>query len=246
MKSIGIIGAGPIGSTLARKLSALGHSVKIANSRGADSLKALAQEINVEAVELRAAVVDVDLVIISIPQKSIESLPHDLFFGCKESLIVVDTGNYYPYRDGIIDELEDGKLESQWVAEHLQRPVLKAFNSIQAASLADKGRLAGQSDRIALPVAGDDPNHKMDLIQLIDELGFDGKDGGTLSESWRQQPGSPVYCTDHNKKDLVRLLQAADKSSLAALRDKGLQLVMQAKDPMKEAREILRNLYDHS
>jgi len=246
MKSIGIIGAGQIGSALAKKLSALGHSVKIANSRGADSLKTLAQEINVEAVALRAAVVDVDLVIISIPQKSIESLPQDLFVGCKESLIVVDTGNYYPLRDGKIDELEDGKLESQWVAEHIQRPVLKAFNSIQVASLADKGKLAGQSDRIALPVSGDDLNSKMDLIQLIDALGFDGVDGGTIAESWRQQPGSPVYCTDHNKQDVLRLLQAADKSSLAALRDQGLQLVMQAEDPMKEAREILRSLYVHS
>jgi len=245
MKSIGIIGAGQIGSTLAKKLSALGHSVKIANSRGADSLKTLAQETNTEAVELRAAVVNVDLVIISIPQKSIESLPPDLFVGCKESLIVVDTGNYYPLRDGRIDELEDGKLESQWVATQIQRPVFKAFNSIQAASLADNGKLPGQSDRIALPIAGDDHNQKMDLIQLIDELGFDGVDGGTLSESWRQQPGSPVYCTDHNKKDLVRLLQAADRSSLAALRDKGLQLVMQANEPMKEAREILRRLYEH-
>ena len=245
MKNIGIIGVGQIGSTLAKKLSTLGHCVKIANSRGADSLMTLAQETNTEAVELRAAVVNVDLVIISIPQKSIESLPADLFVGCKESLIVVDTGNYYPLRDGIIDELKDGKLESQWVAEHIKRPVLKAFNSIQAASLADKGKPAGQSDRIALPVAGDDHDQKMELIQLIDELGFDGVDGGSLSESWRQQPGSPVYCTDHNKKDLVRLLQAADRSSLAALRDKGLQLVMQANEPMKEAREILRRLYEH-
>jgi predicted dinucleotide-binding enzyme len=245
MKNIGIIGAGPIGSTLGRKLSALGYSVKIANSRGADSLVVLAAEINAEAVDLRAAVVDVDLVIISIPQKSIESLPSDLFVGCKESLIVVDTGNYYPLRDGRIDELDNGKVESQWVAEHIRMPVLKAFNSIQAASLADKGKPAGDPDRIALPVSGDDMNNKMDLIQLIDALGFDGLDGGTIAESWRQQPGSPVYCTDHNRKDVLRFLQLADKSSLAALRDKGLQLVMQAKDPMKEAREILRGLYDH-
>jgi len=85
-----------------------------------------------------------------------------------------------------------------------------------------------------------------DLIQLIDALGFNGVDGGTIAESWRQQPGSPVYCTDHTKMDILKLLQAADKSSLAALRDKGLQLVMQAGDPMKEAREILRSLCVHS
>lgn len=246
MKSIGIIGAGQIGSTLARKLSALGHSVKIANSRGADSLKDLAQQLKVEAANIREAVADVDLVIISIPQKSVESLPRDLFAKSLESLIVVDTGNYYPLRDGEIDELEEGKPESQWVAEHLKRPVLKTFNSIGVASLADSGTVAGQPDRIALPVSGDNSDNKKELIELIDALGFDGVDAGTLSESWHQQPGSPIYCTDHAKQDLIKLLQKVDRSALAALRDKGLQLVMQAREPMKEARDIIRGLYANS
>jgi len=245
MKTIGIIGAGQIGSTLAKKLSALGHTVKMANSRGADSLKMLAEDIAVTAVDLREVVTNVDVLIVSIPQKSIENLPSDLLAGSKENLIIVDTGNYYPLRDGTIAELEGGTTESQWVAEHLQRPVLKAFNNIIASSLADNGKITGQADRIALPVSGDNGDDKNELIQLIDALGFDGVDAGTLSESWRQQPGSPVYCTDHSKQELSDLLQKTDRSSLAALRDQGMQLVMQAKEPNKEARGILRALYNN-
>ena len=243
MKRIGIIGAGQIGSTLAKKMSALGHRVKIANSRGAESLSALAQEIGVEAVDFRDAVVDVEFLIISIPQKSIESLPPDLMANCRENLVVVDTGNYYPLRDGKISELEDGIPESQWVSGLLRRPVLKAFNSIGVSSLADLGTEAGTPNRIALPISGDDSDGKRELIELIDTLGFDGIDAGTLSDSWRQQPGSPVYCTDHNKNDLIRLLKKAERASLPALRDKGLQLVMQADGLVKDYRDILRALY---
>jgi len=245
MKTIGIIGAGQIGSTLAKKLSGLGHSVKMANSRGADSLKMLAEDIAVTAVDLREVVTNVDVLIVSIPQKSIENLPSDLLAGSKENLIIVDTGNYYPLRDGTIDALEGETTESQWVAEHLQRPVLKAFNNIIASSLADNGKITGQADRTALPVSGDNSDDKNELIHLIDALGFDGVDAGTLSESWRQQPGSPVYCTDHSKQELSDLLQKTDRSSLAAFRDQGMQLVMQAKEPNKEARGILRALYNN-
>lgn len=241
--NIGIIGAGQIGSTLAKKLSALGHNVKIANSRGAGSLKELAQQIGVTPVDLSEAVVDVDLLIIAIPQKSIESLAPDLLASCRENLIIVDTCNYYPLRDGEIDELEKGKLESQWVAGYLKRPVLKAFNSIGASSLADLGTVSGTPSRIALPISGDSTESKSMLIKLIDALGFDGVDAGTLSESWRQQPGSPVYCTDHTKEDLIKLLKKAERASLPAFRDKGLQLVMQSDGPIKEYRDILRALY---
>ncbi|RZM23382.1 MAG: NADP oxidoreductase [Pedobacter sp.] len=243
MKSIGIVGAGQIGSTLAKKMSALGHRVKIANSRGAGSLSALAQEIGVEAVDLREAVVDVELLIISIPQKSIESLPRDLLASCRENLVVVDTGNYYPLRDGEIGDLEDGIPESQWVSRHLHRQVLKAFNSIGVSSLADLGTAPGSPNRIALPISGDHRDSKSELIEMIDALGFDSVDAGTISQSWRQQPGSPVYCTDHNREDLIRLLQKTDRATLPEFRDKGLHLVMQAKEPMKEARDILRALY---
>jgi predicted dinucleotide-binding enzyme len=203
MKSIGIVGAGQIGSTLAKKMSALGHRVKIANSRGAGSLTSLAEEIGVESADLREAVVDVDLLIISIPQKSIESLPRDLLASCSKNLVIVDTSNYYPLRDGKIGALEVGIPESQWVSRHLHRQVLEAFNNIGVSSLADLGTAPGTPNRIALPISGDNSDSKSELLKMIDALGFDGVDAGTISQSWRQQPGSPVYCTDHNREDLI-------------------------------------------
>lgn len=243
MKKIGIIGAGQIGSTLARKFSALGHQVKIANSRGPHTLKELAVEIGVQAVTINQVIEDVDIVIISIPQKSIENLPVTLFENSAEQLVIVDTGNYYPGRDGRIEELENGLAESQWVANHVQRPVLKAFNNIVAHSLSALGKPFADSARIALPVAGDNTNDKAMLLDLIDQLGFDGVDGGILSESWKQQPGSPVYCTDHSKAEVIRLLQTTNKSKLPAMREKGMEMVMAAKEPMIEAAAILRSLY---
>jgi len=243
MKNIGIIGAGQIGSTLARKFSALGHKVKIANSRGPETLTELAKELNVQAVTINEVIKDVDVVIIAIPQKRIEDLPVTLFADSPEQLIIVDTGNYYPGRDGRMEDLEAGLAESQWVSNHLQRPVLKAFNSIGVGSLSDNGKPSHDPERIALPVSGDSDQDKAVLINLIDQLGFDGVDGGTLAESWRQQPGSPVYCTDHPKQELIRLLQLTERSRLAEMRDKGLEMIMQAKEPMKEYLPILRSLY---
>jgi len=243
MKNIGIIGAGQIGSTLARKLSALGHNVKISNSRGPKTIEVLAKEIGAVTVSIHEAVQDVDIVVIAIPQKSIENLPTDLFENSPKQLIVVDTGNYYPLRDGNIEALDAGLPESEWVSTHLKRPVLKAFNSIGVNPLADDGKPKGDIKRIALPVSGDDHTAKEVIIQLLDALGFDGVDAGLLSESWKQQPGSPVYCTNHGKEELIRLLALADKSRLAEMRDIGLELVMKAKEPLKEAQSILRKLY---
>jgi len=243
MKTIGIIGAGQIGSALARKFNALGHHVKIANSRGPHTLTELAKEIGVQAVTINEAIEDADIVIISIPQKSIENLPGTLFANSPRHLIIADTGNYYPGRDGRIEDLEAGLAESQWVSNHLQRPVVKAFNNIGVNSLSDNGKPSGDLERIALPVAGDSDHDKAELMNLIDQLGFDPVDAGTLSESWKQQPGSPVYCTDHNKHNFIRLLQLAEKATLPEMRDKGLEMVMQAKEPMKEASSILRSLY---
>ena len=243
MKNIGIIGAGQIGSALSKKFSALGHHVKIANSRGPETIDELAKEIGVAAVSIHEAVQDVDIVVIAIPQKSIENLPMDLLENAPKQLIIVDTGNYYPLRDGNIEALDAGVPESEWVAAYLKRPVLKAFNSIGVNPLADDGKPKGDPRRIALPVSGDDENAKEEIIKLFDALGFDGVDAGPLSESWRQQPGSPVYCTNHGKEELIRLLHLTDKSGLAEMRDIGLELVMKANEPFKEAQSILRKLY---
>jgi predicted dinucleotide-binding enzyme len=128
---------------------------------------------------------------VTIPQKNVPSLPAGLLEGVPT---VVDTGNYYPQqRDGRIAEIEDGTPESQWVQDQLGVPVVKAFNGIYAAQLLTDGRPAGDPERRALPVAGEDGPAKAAVVALIDELGFDAVDAGPLSASWRQQPGTPVY-----------------------------------------------------
>ncbi len=207
---IGIIGAGQIGGTLARRLRAAGHDVSIANSRGPASLAALAQETGVRPVTVEEAARAGDVVIVTIPMKNVPRLPAGLFQGVPDSVVVIDTGNYYPQqRDGRIDAIERGMTESRWVAQQLGRPVVKAFNNIYARHLLERGKPRGGPARIALPVAGDDRAAKSTVIRLLDELGFDGVDGGTLDESWRQQPGTPVYGTDLDAEGVRKALSAA-------------------------------------
>src|SRR5262250_3167631 len=168
---IGIIGTGQIGGTLAHRLSALGHQVFVANSRGPASLTDLARETGAKPVSVTEAARSGDVVIVTIPEKNIPHLPADLFARVPDSVVVVDTGNYYPQqRDGRIDGIEAGATESRWVAQQLGRPVVKAFNNIYAAHLMNKGRPAGTPGRIALPVAGDDDRAKSIVLKLTDEL----------------------------------------------------------------------------
>jgi predicted dinucleotide-binding enzyme len=194
---IGIIGAGQIGGTLTRRLSTLGHEVAVANSRSPDTLGDLAEETGARAVTPREAACFGEVVIVTIPEGNVPDLPDDLFSGVPEDVVVVDTGNYYPrQRDGRIAPIERGMPESRWVEGQLGRPVVKAFNNIYAQHLMERGRPAGDPDRIALPVAGDEEWAKAIVMTLIDQLGFDAVDAGGLDESWRQQPGTPVYTAD--------------------------------------------------
>jgi predicted dinucleotide-binding enzyme len=209
---IGIIGAGQIGGTLTRRLTALGHEVFVANSRGPETLSGLAAETGATAVSVGEAVRGVELVVVTIPMKSIPSLPAGLFAETPDRVVVVDTGNYYPrQRDGRIEAIEAGLTESQWVARELGRPMVKAFNNIYARHLLELGRPKGTAGRIALPVAGDDKAAKTVVLRLIGELGFDGVDAGGLDESWRQQPGTPVYTTDLDAEGVRRALSEASK-----------------------------------
>jgi 8-hydroxy-5-deazaflavin:NADPH oxidoreductase len=208
---IGIIGAGNIGGTLTRRLRALGHEVAVANSRGPATLAALAAETRAKPVTVAEAARSGEVVVVTIPERNVPSLPADLFAGVPASVVVVDTGNYYPRnRDGRIDGIEDGLTESRWVEGQLGRPVVKAFNNIRAQSLMELGKPAGAPGRIALPVAGDDPSAKAVVLRLVEELGFDGVDAGGLDDSWRQQPGTPVYGTDLDAEGVRRALAAAE------------------------------------
>ena len=125
---------------------------------------------------------------------------------------MIDTGNYYPrQRDGRIDAIEEGMTESVWVAQHLGRPVIKAFNDIYAEHLGTLGKAKGLPGRIALPVAGDDARAKNIVMGLVDELGFDPVDAGALDESWRQQPATPVYAQDFDAQGVRDALARAQK-----------------------------------
>ena len=216
---IGIIGAGHIGATLARHWASLGHDVRIANSRGPETLAAIAAETGAKAVTATEAARAQDVVVLSIPEKNVAGLPPDLFAGTATSTIVVDTNNYYPeYRDGRIEEIDAGLLDSEWVSRRIGRPVVKAFNNIPAASLRDRGRPKGASGRIALSVAGDSQRAKRVVIDRIDAIGFDAVDAGPLSSSWRQQPGTPAYCQDLDEPSMVRALAEADENRIADYR----------------------------
>jgi predicted dinucleotide-binding enzyme len=216
---IGIIGAGNIGGTLTRRLTSLGHQVSVANSRGPETLAGLAAETGATAVSVPEAAKDQDLIIVTIPEKHIRDLPTGLFADALENLIVIDTGNYYPrQRDGRIDGIEAGLTESRWVEQQLGHPVVKAFNNIYAKHLMEFGRPAGAAGRIALPVAGDNSAAKAVVRRLIDELGFDGVDAGGIDESWRQQPGTPVYTTDLDTDGVQRALSEAKKERSAEWR----------------------------
>ena len=130
----------------------------------------------------------------------------------------MDTGNYYPARDGRIDAIEGGLTDSEWVAKTIGRPVVKAFNNILAASLDSRGATEVTPGRVCLSVAGDEPAAKQAVLRLIGELGFDGLDAGSLAESWRQQPGTPAYCMDLDRAALQAALSQPDPAGIARRR----------------------------
>jgi 8-hydroxy-5-deazaflavin:NADPH oxidoreductase len=206
---IGIIGVGQIGGNLAHRFTALGHEVTIANSRGPETLAALAKETSAKAATVEQAARAGDVVIVAIPLKAIPSLA-GLFDAVPDHVVVIDTSNYYPkQRDGRIDPIENGMTASRWVSNQLGRPVVKAFNTVYASNLLKRGKPKGASGRLAVPVAGDDRRAKDVVIKLLDELGFDGVDAGSLDESWRQQPATPVFGADLDVEGLRRGLAAA-------------------------------------
>jgi predicted dinucleotide-binding enzyme len=191
---IGIIGAGNIGGNLTRRFTAAGHDVSVANSRGPETLRDLAQETGATPVTVAEAARGADVVVVTVPMKAVPGLPDDLLDDAPEGVTVIDTGNYYPQqRDGRIAAIEEGMPESRWTELQIGHPVVKVFNGTYAHELLEKPRPKGDPERIALPVAGDDEAAKTVVRGLLDGIGFDSVDTGGLDESWRQQPGTPVY-----------------------------------------------------
>ena len=223
---IGILGTGHIGKTLVQRLSAAGHDVKVANSRGPETIKADVLSSGGRAVTASEAVQDVDVVILSIPLNRIPSIG-PLMASVPAETVVIHTSNYYPQRDGTINAIESGQVESLWVAEQLGRPIPKAWNAIGSDSFANKGEPAGSPARIAIPVAADRGRDRQVAMALVEDTGLDAVDAGPLADSWRQQPGAPCYCTDLTRDEIPAALAAAERARLPKRRDLAWAAIME-------------------
>ncbi|MFE4058971.1 NADPH-dependent F420 reductase [Streptomyces sp. NPDC059096] len=223
---IGILGSGHIGKTLTQRLSTAGHDVKVANSRGPETVEADVLTSGGRAVTAAEAVADVDVLILSIPLNRLPDIT-PLLADVPADTIVVDTSNYYPLRDSRIEAIEAGQVESLWAAELLGRPIAKAWNAIGSHSFATKDKPAGSADRIAIPVAADSDKDRRLAMALVEDTGFDAFDAGTLADSWRQQPGAPSYCTDLTREEMPGALAAAEAERLPKRRDLGIAAVQE-------------------
>jgi 8-hydroxy-5-deazaflavin:NADPH oxidoreductase len=193
MTTVGLIGSGRIGGTVARLAVTAGHQVLLSNSRGPDTLKDLAAELGplARATTGQQAAEGGELVVVTIPLRAVQSVPPGPLAG----KVVIDTCNYYPQRDGQFPELDSGALtSSELVQRHLpSSAVVKAFNNIHYRHLESLARPAGAADRSYLSIAGDDAAAKAAVIAFLDSIGYGAVDAGPLAEGWRQQPGTPVY-----------------------------------------------------
>ena len=210
-KTIGLIGAGHIGSQIARLAVSHGFDVVISNSRGPETLAALVAELGPKARAASAAEAGSagDIVVVTVPLKNYRDVPVAPLAG----KIVIDTNNYYPQRDGHIAELDDeSTTTSELLQAHLPKSkVVKAFNHIYAAQLTTDGQPAGSEKRRALVIAGDDPGAKATVTQLLDTFGFDTVDAGPLKEGWRIQRDTPGYGPRRTAEELRRDLAAAKR-----------------------------------
>ena len=223
---IGIIGAGQIGAALIRQYTKAGHEVKMTNASGVQKLRTLESETGAKAVTLGEVVKDIQVLVVSIPFIEIPGLAKSLGQSISVNTVVIDTTNYYPIRDGRIEDIENGMVESAWVSDHLSQPVIKVYNSILAGSLVQEGLPGGSPLRKALPISGDNEQAKKIVAELVNDSGFDAMDIGKLQDSWRQQPGSPVYCTDLNLSQLKQNIQKVQKDMLPGRRELALQFIL--------------------
>ena len=193
MTTVGLIGSGRIGGTVAELAVAAGHPVILSNSRGPDTLTGLASELGplARAGTGQEAAEGGDLVVVTIPLRAFQNVDPGPLAG----KVVIDTCNYYPQRDGQIPELDSGALtSSELIQRHLaQSALVKVFNNIVYRHLESLSRPAGAPDRSYLPIAGDDAKAKAAVTAFLDSIGYGAVDAGPLAESWRQEPGTPVY-----------------------------------------------------
>jgi len=217
--NIAVIGTGNFGSTLIKLFTKAGHRVTVANRSGADSIQKLVAETGVKLVPTEDIAHEADIVVLALPQKSVAELPKQIFAKAKAEVIVVDCTNYFSALYGKIPEIEKGMIESVWVEKQTGRGVVKAFNTILADSLVESARPEGSSNRIALPIFGDSSKKKEVIARLVDELGFDPVVLGPINESWKAQPGSPIYCTDLDREQMLIWATKVNRKTLTLNRD---------------------------
>lgn len=240
---IAVLGAGNIGTTLARRFAGAGHEVRLANSRGPDTFADVAADVGASAMHAEEAVRGVDVVVTSTPFSAAPRL-EPVLAAAPAHAVLIDTSNYFPGRDGVIAAVEAGQVESVWVSERIGRPFVKAWNNILQASLANRHHPAGHPDRTALSVAGDDAASKFLAMHLVELTGFDAVDGGPIEESWRQQPGSPAYTTELTRDALLDALARADRESLPAKREEmARQVAALNNDSVDDRLRIARDLF---
>jgi predicted dinucleotide-binding enzyme len=221
---IGILGAGSIGATLTRRLSAGDHQVKVANSRGPETIPADLLASGAQAVHASQVAADIDVLIVSVPLSRVPDIK-PLLADLPEHAVIIDTSNYYPMRDGHIEALDAGQVESLWVAEQYGRPIVKGWNAITSPSFDTKNSAAGDPGRLAIPVAADRDADRALGMALVEQTGFDAVDVGTLAESWRQQPGTPAYCTDLTRDELPAALAKANAGRSPKRRDLAMTVI---------------------
>lgn len=213
MQTVAVIGAGSIGGALARMIGELGYDVRLANSRGPETLADFDAP-GVTPAWAADAAHGADAALVVLSQDAVANLSTAVRDALASVPIVIDVGNYYPVRDGRIPAIDSGLPDSGWVAEQLGRPVFKAFNNIGVMSLLTKAKPRGSIDRVALSVAGRAGAEKAQVMELVDRLGFDPVDGGEIEASWRQQPGTAAYCRDLPADDLARAIADADEAEI--------------------------------
>lgn len=243
MMKFGIIGAGTIGSIISKNLVKNEHDVKIADARGIEHLEG--KELAGTPVLIEDVITNIEVLIISLPLTALPSI-RNIIEQVGEEVIVVDTSNYYPSRDQKIAEIENGMVESDWVSNQLGKPIIKAFNNLLAHTLENEGTPEGTSGRIAMAIAGNDVSQKQIIMDVVNQLGFDTVDSGSLSDSWRQQPGTPAYCTELTKEELTKALEKANKEKAPFLRDKVIEKLSASNFPLanKDIVNMNREIYN--
>lgn len=217
IRTIGLIGSGNIGSTVAKLSVAAGYDVVLSNSRGPETLAGLVAELgpHARAATAKEAAEAGDLVVVTVPLKAYEAVPVEPLAG----KVVIDTNNYYPDRDGRIAVIDDGEsTTSQLLQQHLSRShVVKTFNNIFFRALGSLDRPAGADDRSTLPIFGDDEVAKATVSEFLDSIGYDALDAGRLADSWRAENGKPVYVYPYATGDDPNDVAPADRAKIEAL-----------------------------